>query len=804
MAEALDIIETQQFDFIKTPQVWGTFESVREHLFDQFQNIPFNPETGLSLEELQTEVETYLETHPDQPKVLQKANVYRIVVTCGQIYLDPLDWFADKLNHGGLVTKVRNEWYHEARSGAIKTEASWFDKVHKIGLIRGGLDMGHISPGWENMFASLTESPLLSPAENQRTRQFEAERSGQRGEATSGLQFSGGLTGLIEQAHKTRERLGPKATDEQIAFYEAVETVYDATITLANRFAELAQKMILDFPEHEVRLRAVADVCKRVPAYAPRTFHEALQFAWLMHEMIEMEGELVRSMGHFDRVFYPYYRADIDSGRLTREQAKELIKFFWFKYHSRTRGSGNGKNFVFAGQYADGSVLTNELTYLALEAYEELNTPDPKLSVRFLPETPDKLYRRVADLIRRGHNSFVLMNDIPAVEAQVKRGKTWEDARAYLPIGCYEPAVDGKEAGCTMNIEINLAKVLELTLHNGLEPISGQTVDENRKRSERIGIHTGDPREFENFEQLFDAYTKQMDFLLARTVEYVGAHERQWPQINPSPLIAGTIDDCLAQGKDIGQGGAHYNAVGCVGIGLANACDSLLGIKKAVFDEKRFTMAEILNAIQCDFEGYEPMRQYLLNKVPKWGNNDPQADAMGKRIADYYCNKVHTFTNARGGPVQAALFTLTTQWTMGKVTGALPDGRKAHTSLAPGVGATPGRDMNGVTGLIGSVTKLDFTETPNGSVLDVMLHPTAVKDDEGLDAFVTLIKTFFDKGGYALQFNVFDVETLRDAQRHPELYASLQIRVTGWSVHFTKLSRFEQDQFIARNIHTMT
>ena len=777
MAIAVDSIETQQIDFIKTQQVLGTFENLREHLFNQFQNVPFDPETGLSLEELKQEVETYLQNHPDQPKVLQKANVYRIVVTQGQIYLDPLDWFADKLNHGGLVTKVRNEWYQEARSSTIKKEASWFDNVHKLGLIRGGLDMGHISPGWENM-------------------------------------FSVGLIGLIKQAQQEQERLGvvqgfnPRTTEEQLAFYEAVEIVYRATITLAERFSELAQNMIPDFPEHEVRLRAIADVCKRVPAYAPGTFYEALQFAWLMHEMIEMEGELVRSMGHFDRIFYPYYRADIDSGRLTQEQAKELIKFLWFKCHSRTRGAGNGKNFVFAGQYADGSILTNELTYLALEAYEELNTPDPKLSVRFLPKTPDKLYRRVADLIRRGHNSFVLMNDVPAVEAQVKRGKTWEDARIYLPIGCYEPAVDGKEAGCTMNIEINLAKVLELALHDGVDCMFFREYHHAKKQVNplnggQIGPNTGDPRKFANFEQVFDAYTEQMDFLLTRTVEYVGAHEREWPQINPSPLIAGTIDDCLARGKDIGQGGAHYNAVGCVGIGLANACDSLLGIKQAVFEEKRFTMEEILRAIRCDFEGYESMRQYLLNKVPKWGNNEPEADAMAKRIADYYCDKVHTFTNARGGPVQAALFTLTTQWSMGKVTGALPDGRKAGTSLAPGVGATPGRDMNGVTGLIGSVAKLDFTETPNGSVLDVMLHPTAVKGNEGLDAFVTLIKTFFAGGGYALQFNVFDVDTLRDAQRHPERYASLQIRVTGWSVHFTKLSKFEQDQFIARNIHTM-
>ena len=737
-------------------QVWGTFEGLRDHLFDQFRDVPFVPDTGLSLEELKQEVESYLQANPDQPRVLQKANVYRIVVTRGRIYVDPVDWFADKLNHGNLVKKLRDGWHHEARTGVIKEEASWSRNVHKLGIVRGGIDMGHISPGWENMFA-------------------------------------GGLTGLIEQAQQERERLGSEATDEQLAFYEAVEIVYRATITLSERFSELAEKMIPDFPEHETHLRTIADVCRRVPAHAPETFHEVLQFAWLMHEMIEMEGEWVRSMGHFDRTMYPYYQADMDSGRLTREQAKELMKFLWFKYHSRTRGSENGKNFVFAGQYADGSILTNELTYTALEAYEEMNTPDPKLSVRFLPETPDRLYKRVSDLIRRGHNSFVLMNDIPAVEAQVKRGKTWEDARIYLPIGCYEPAVDGKEAACTMNIEINLAKPMEFALNDGIDPPSGQ----------QIGPHTGDPGEFKNFDQMFDAYTRQMDFLLTRNIEYVGAHERQWPQINPSPLIAGTIHDCLERGKDIGQGGAHYNAVGCVGIGLANAADSLLGIKKAVFDEKRYTMDEILEAIQCDFEGYEPMRQYLLNKVPKWGNNDSEADDMAKRVADYYSEKVHTFTNARGGPVQAALFTLTTQWEMGKLTGAMPDGRKAGASLAPGAGATPGRDMNGVTGLIGSVAKLDFTETPNGSVLDVMLHPTAVKGDDGLDAMVNLIKTFFAQGGYALQFNVYDVETLRDAQRYPERHSSLQIRVTGWSVFFTTLSKATQNQFIARNIHTM-
>jgi len=743
----------------EAPPLWGTFEGLRAHLFSQFQDVPFEPQSGLPVQELKREVESYLEAHPDQPRVLQKANVYRIVVTQGQICIDPLDWFADKLNHGGLVRKVRERWLAEAKAAADEAEGDWFPRLEQIGAFAAYyLDLGHISPGWEKMF---------------------------------GL----GLSGLIAEARACRARLGERATAEQLAFYEAVEIVYAATIALANRFARLARQMAQDMmdrhPDRAARLHQVAEVCERVPAHPPETLHQVLQFHWLMHELIEMDGQLVRSAGHFDRTFYPYYRADLDAGRLTREQAKELIKFFWFKHHARTQGRDNGKNFVFAGQYPDGSEVANELTYLALEAYEDLHTPDPKLSIRFTPVTPERLYRRVADLIRRGHNSFVLMNDVPAVEALVRRGKTLEDARFYLPIGCYEPTVEGKEVGCTMNITVNLAKGVELALNDGIDPLSGQ----------RVGPHTGDPRTFISFEQMFEAYTRQMDALLTRTLGYMRAHEATWPEVNPAPLIAATIDDCLARGRDIGQGGAHYNSAGCVGAGLANAGDSLLAIKRAVFDEGRLTMAEMLGALADNYAGQEATRQYLLNRVPKWGNGDPESDRMARRIADHYCDKIHTFENGRGGGCQAALFTLTAQWTFGQLTGALPDGRKAHEPLAPGVGAAPGQDKSGVTALIESVTQLDFCKTPNGAVLDVMLHPSAVRGPEGLDAFVSLIQTFFTRGGYAIQFNVVNLDTLRDAQRHPEQYATLQIRVTGWSVFFVELPKEEQDTFIARCVH---
>ena len=735
--------------------IWGTFERDREHLSRQFRDVPWADDTGLNAEELAAEVEAYLRAHADAPKVLRKAGVFALVMEKGRIAVDPLDWFVDKLDHGDLVCKVREGWYELAKQTTLKKEAGWFDEVWEYGLVRGLLDMGHISPGWEKV-------------------------------------FGGGLLGLLDEVRATRENVGDAATEEQRAFWQALEIVYTAAIGLANRFADLAESLAEEHPDQAPRLQAIAACCRRIPAHGPTTFYEALQFHWFLHEWIEMEGELVRSAGHFDRHLYPYYRADIDAGRLTREQARELIQFFWYKHAARTGGLRNGKNYVFGGQDRDGQLIDNELTYLALEAYDALNTPDPKLSVRFTPDSPDRLYERVADLIRRGRNSFVLMNDPPAIEGLLKRGKTLPDARAYLPIGCYEPAVDGKEAGCTMNLVINLAKGLELALHDGRDPLTRT----------QLGPRTGDPRTFASFDELFDAYRRQMDWLITRSILYVGAQERQWPEINPSPFLAGTIDDCIARGKDIGQGGPQYNSIGVVGMGLANTVDGLLGIKQAVFDEGRFTIPEILDALADDFAGREPLRQYLLNRVPKWGNNDPASDALARQVADHYCHKVHTFRNGRGGACQAALFSLDYQWRMGRRMGALPDGRKARQSLAPGVGPSSGQDRAGATALLNSVSALDFTETPNGAVLDVMLHPSAVRGEEGLRAFVNLIKTFFAQGGYAVQFNIYDPETLRKAQRYPERYASLQIRVTGWSVYWVALSREEQDEYIKRQAHT--
>ena len=349
--------------------LWHTFDRAKEGLLSQFKDVQFDPATGVSVELLREEIRTFLAEHHGLPRVLQKAHAYRIVLARGQISIDPADWFVDKLDHGDLVREERNEWHREAKTGPLRAEAGWSDRMFELGVVRGGLDMSHISPGWERM-------------------------------------LDRGLAGLIEDAQQARAALGSEATEDQLAFYEAVEIVYRAAIGLAERFSAVAARMALARPEHEARLRQIAEACARVPARRPETFHQALQFVWIMHEMIELEGEPVRSMGHFDKGLYPYYWADIAAGRLTREQAKELITFFWCKWAARHQGSHKGsrnKSFLLGGQHPDGADGANDLTYLALEAYEELNEPDPKIAVRFHPGSPDQLCRRVADMSRRGH-----------------------------------------------------------------------------------------------------------------------------------------------------------------------------------------------------------------------------------------------------------------------------------------------------------------------------------------------------------------------------------------------------------------
>lgn len=734
--------------------LWGTFDTVRKHLEQQYETPDYNPDTGLPPEELVDRTEKYLATHTAQSRVLQKANLFRMILENGRIQVDPLDFFADRLQHENLLHDLQFRWQAEVERGPLSKEAAWMLDAIQSGYVDGVLDLGHTSPGWTVM-----------------------------------LQL--GLNGLLEKAHAARAALGDAITQEQCDFYDAVDMVYAAIIGLAGRLAALAREMADTHPENATRLLMVAEALEHVPANPPRTFHETMQFTYLMHQMFEMEGQKARSMGGFDNLYLSAFRADLDAGRLTRDQAKELIKFFWIKFFAFTQGVANGKNFYFGGCDKDGVDAVNELSTLAMEVYDELDTTDPKLSVRISKQTPDAFLRQVAGIIRQGKSSFVLVNDDVAIPALVKYGKELEEARNYLLIGCYEPAIEGREIACNMSLRINLAKTIELVLHNGIDPVTGM----------RMGPETGDPRKMETFDAFQNAVFHQIDAQADKSMAYVCKFETYWPEINPSPVLAGTFVDCLEKGKDIGQSGPKYNNTGSMGAGLANIADSLVAVKRLVFEDKRCTMSELIDALEKDFVGHEDLHRHIVYRLPHWGTDDDEVDAIAKKVTERYTEHINRTPNNRGGWFRASMFTLDYRYKFGKCMGATPDGRSAGAYLAGGVGAMTAMDVKGNTAQINSVTKLDFTDIPNGSVIDIYLHPSAVQGEDGLNAFVALIRTYFAKGGFGVQFNIFDSQTLRDAVVHPEKYTTLQVRVCGWNVYFTSMSLYEQEQYIEANKH---
>ncbi len=735
------------------------YEDVKDHLFDQYKSPAFNDGSGLSTEALEAGFIEILEAGKDEPRIALKARLFGYVLENARIDVDPVDWFADHFDSADkILYRQVEEWRKEASDGPAKNAADVIGRAKATGAFYGELDLGHISPGWRFLLKE-------------------------------GVQ---GIIAYVESLKEAAVRDGAEksgdgaSASDKVLFYDSVLSVYDAMLLYMARLETEARRMITVHPEAEDRMEKLAGCLNALRHRAPETFYEALQLSYLFHQLIEFEGEWVRSMGSFELNFGPFYEADLASGRITEEDARELIRFYWMKYYANTRGSGNGKNFYFGGLTDEETNGIGPLTYLALDVFYELNQTDPKLSIKINRKTPEKFKRVIAKCLRDGRTNMVIVNDDETLEAIRKRGVSKEDSYEYLLIGCYEPAIEGKEVACNMCIKFNLVKAVELALFNGTDPMTG----------ERIGIDTGNSEEFTTFEGFYTAYEAQLQHQLELVQQAIRDYEGLWAMINPEPFISGTFIPALQNGRDISQYGAKINNTGSMGAGLANAADSLLAIKKTVFEDKRYTMAELKAMLLANFEGSGRDRLYLLNRVAKWGNNDAEADAMALRVANSYTSRVNGVPNGRGGIFTASIFTLDHSFFLGHTTGATPDGRAAHHYLAKGIGAMTGMDKAGVTAQIESVSKLDFTNIPNGSVLDLYLHPSAVDGEKGIDTLIQLIDTYFSQGGYGVQFNILNAEDLKMAQKHPEDYATLQVRLCGWNVYFVTLNEEQQNHFI--------
>ena len=665
--------------------------------------------------------------------------------------MDAFDWIADHIDFGGALSDLRSRQWTDSGLRAVCTP---IDPLAESGLLTAGLDTSHTSPDWERLLTL-------------------------------------GLCGLQSAAKTRKAQLAAEnaLTTRRRDFLDGVITAYGAMRTLCRRLSAQAEKEAMRHPEDEARLKAVSAALAHIADHPPRTLHEAVQLAYIYHECQEFEGEPVRSMGGFDRLYGRFYENDLAAGRLTRDQAKELIKYFFNKFYARTQDKANGKNFYFGGERPDGESAVNDLSYLALEAYQEMRTVNPKLSVRVSDNTPEDFVALAADCIRAGCSGVVFCNDRSIIETMMKFGKTREDARRYVPIGCYEPAAEGLEMNRSVSATVNLPKLVELALNDGFDPMYNR----------QSGPHTG--LDFDSYAAFEEAVFRQADYVLDLAMEQIRKSEACWPRFNPSPVLSGTMAPCLDTARDVSRGGTKYNNAGIVCGSLGTAVDALIAIKRLVFEEKRLTLAELRDVLKSDWGNDPRLRLIALKKLPKWGNGDPEADAIARRLNARLAACVNGQPNTLGGVFQLAQFSIDFTVRFGRSCGATPDGRRRGEMTSKNLAAVTAMDRRGVTAMIESAGRLDQTQFPDGAVLDCILHPSAVRGAEGLRAFVQLIDTYFSLGGLCIQFNVFDAATLRAAQENPEKYASLQVRVCGWNVFFNHLSRAEQDEFIRQAEH---
>ena len=623
--------------------------------------------------------------------------------------------------------------------------------------------------------------------------------------AMDGKMYREGLLDLKARIEDRIRRLDyiydPEATDKQQEL-EAMAVSCDAAILFAERHAELAEQMAAkeENPQRRKELEKIADVCRWVPAHAPRDLWEAIQMYWFVHlgTVTELNGWDSMNPGHIDQHLFPFYQKGIDEGTLTRDDAKELLSCLWIKFNNQPAPPKVGVTALESGTYNDftniniggvdreGRSATNELSYMILEIQEELHELQPGLSIHIAENTPDDFLIEGIKVIRQGHGYPSIFNPDTYIKELMRDGKSLEDAREGGCSGCIEVGAFGKEAYLLTGY-LNTPKILEITLNNGIDPETGK----------RLGLETGDPREFKSFEELYEAWHKQMVYFVNLKLSVNNYIERMFSLYAPATFLSLYIDDCIEKGRDYYSGGARYNTtyIQCTGLGTITDCFTTL--KKHVFEDHRYTMEEILDACRTNWGDKEPMRQYIRNHTPFFGNDDTYADEIAVRVYEDLVKAIDNRPNTRGGRTRLNMLSTTCHNYFGSVCGATPNGRLAHFAISDGTSPAHGSDSHGPTAVIKSLGKLDQTKS-GGTLLNVRFVPNLLRRDEDLKKFSSLVRTYFKFGGHHIQFNIVDTETLLDAQKHPDRYRDLLVRVAGYSDYFNDMTEQLQNEIIAR------
>ena len=606
----------------------------------------------------------------------------------------------------------------------------------------------------------------------------------------------------IEKEIANLDFLNDKEAYDKKADLEAMAISCDAMIIFGKRYAELARKMAAETTDEQRKkdLLLIAENCDVVPEHAPKTFHQAIQMYWFVHVGITTELNTwdAFSPGRLDQHLNPFYEKDVEEGRLTREGAQELLECMWVKFNNQPappkvgitlKESGTYTDFVninTGGIRPDGQDGVNEVSYIILDVMDEMKLVQPSSNVQISRKTPQKFLKRACEISRKGWGQPAFYNTEAIIQELLNAGKTIEDARLGGTSGCVETGCFGKEA-YVLTGYMNLPKILELTLNNGFDKYTGK----------QVGLETGDPRDFKTYEELFEAYKKQLHYMVDVKVRGNAIIEKICAEHMPCPLMSSIVDDCIAKGKDYQRGGARYNTRYIQGVGIGTITDSLSAIKYNVFDNEKFSMDTLLKAMEANFEGYEAELNMVKNKTPKYGNDDDYADDIMKEVFNLYHGEVTGRPTVNGGHYRVDMLPTTCHVYFGEVMGASPNGRLAEKPVSEGISPEKGGDTNGPTAVIKSCAKMDHLIT-GGTLLNQRFAPSVVQGEEGLDNMANLIRAYFNMDGHHIQFNVFDKNVLLAAQKNPDEYKDLIVRVAGYSDHFNNLSRALQDEIIGR------
>ena len=606
----------------------------------------------------------------------------------------------------------------------------------------------------------------------------------------------------IKAAKEKIDYFNDKEAIDKVAQLNAMDICCDAIITLGERYASYARELAKaeTDPARKEELLQIAANCDVVPAHKPKTYWQAIQMYWFVHLGVttELNPWDAYSPGRLDQHLYPFYEKDVEAGDLDDEKALELLENLWVKFNNQPAPPKVGITLKESGTYTDfanintggitedGKDGVNEVSYLILDCMDEMKLLQPSSNVQISKKTPRKFLKRACEISRKGWGQPAFYNTEAIVQELLNAGKTIEDARLGGTSGCVETGAFGNEAYILTGY-FNLPKILELTLYNGYDNVS----------KKQLGLQLGYAKDFKSFEELFEAYKKQIEYFLDIKIKGSNVIEEIYARYMPAPFLSIITNDCISSGKDYNAGGARYNTNYIQGVGIGTITDSLSAIKYNVFDKQKFSMEELIKALEDNFEGHEIIKNLVSNKTPKYGNDDDYADDIMKDIFNFYQKTITGRPNMKGGQYRINMLPTTCHVYFGEVMMASPDGRLAQKPVSEGISPSKSGDTNGPTAVIKSASKMDHLRT-GGTLLNQKFTPSVVAGENGLDQMSDLVRAYFDMDGHHIQFNVIDRQTLINAQNNPEEYKDLIVRVAGYSDHFRNLSKALQDEIIER------